>query len=303
LNSCVSNRAMPIHTLSTRLQSLRQGWLLFLTLFGLGLLRRWILSKPTADYQQRRSRDRRGANAHRQGGGLNARQVGGFGTGHSRTNRQQQQQQQQQQQPQQWLQQRPETSNVQSLHVNESLMPVVPAAPGVPEVLEAPATAQRDSADVGQLETEKTQKQQHLRRQPQQKKQHASSSRSSAGNPNLPELLPAEEHEMGEAWHFGGLRHWLWLHDGSRVNGWLEFGSNGILRTSLTRDERGSWKRGDDGEMVATFGKCHHVLELLPAEGNSPPSFVVSRRAMRDGSPLTKKNVRTLGRLDTRRNS
>lgn len=116
-------------------------------------------------------------------------------------------------------------------------------------------------------------------------------------------MQPAEEHELGEAWHFGGLRHWLWLHDGSRVNGWLEFGHDGVLRTSLTRDERGSWKRGDDGEIVATFGKCHHVLELLPAAEDGPPSFVVSQRTMRDGSPLKKKSVRTLGRLDTRRNS
>ena len=37
------------------------------------------------------------------------------------------------------------------------------------------------------------------------------------------------------AWDFGGVRRWQWMHDGYEVNGWIEFLSGGILRTSFEK--------------------------------------------------------------------
>uniref|UniRef100_A0A7S1PQL7 Uncharacterized protein n=1 Tax=Alexandrium catenella TaxID=2925 RepID=A0A7S1PQL7_ALECA len=114
---------------------------------------------------------------------------------------------------------------------------------------------------------------------------------------------PALEEEMGPQWHCGGARRWLWMHDGSRVNGWVEFGRGGLLTTSFGKGRNsGSWERRSSGEMVATFGKCHHVLELLPADEGRAPGFVLAERAMKDGSALRdRRPSRTCGLLDVGR--
>ena len=39
----------------------------------------------------------------------------------------------------------------------------------------------------------------------------------------------------GSAWDFGDVRRWEWMHDGYEVNGWIEFLSGGVLRTSFER--------------------------------------------------------------------
>jgi hypothetical protein len=52
--------------------------------------------------------------------------------------------------------------------------------------------------------------------------------------------LFASNAEMGPHWHFDGCRQWSWLHDGVKTNGWVEFGAEGVLRTSLYTG-RGSW--------------------------------------------------------------
>jgi len=113
-----------------------------------------------------------------------------------------------------------------------------------------------------------------------------------------PPCRPASEQEIGPTWHFGGRRRWLWLHDGKVVNGWIEFGEAVFLRTSLARGGTGAWEQRPTGEMVCTFGRCHHVIELLPAS-DGPPSFKMRQRMMKDGSPLRDKGPpRTRGRLD-----
>jgi len=111
----------------------------------------------------------------------------------------------------------------------------------------------------------------------------------------------AAEVEMGPQWHFEGRRRWLWLHDGSKPNGWVEFGADGILRTSLCTGGRGSWERRSNGEMLITFGKCHHIVFLLDVDDGQPPMFELRERVMKDGSPLRNKRMTgspTRGRLE-----
>jgi len=96
----------------------------------------------------------------------------------------------------------------------------------------------------------------------------------------------ASEEEMGSQWHFEGCRRWLWLHDGSKPNGWVEFGVDGILRTSLCTGGRGAWERRANDEMVLTFGKCHHMIVLLTEAQGQAPMFELRERSMKDGSPL-----------------
>ena len=91
---------------------------------------------------------------------------------------------------------------------------------------------------------------------------------------------------MGPKWNFDGRRRWQWLHDGMKPNGWVEFGIEGILRTSLCTGGRGKWELRPNGEMVITFGKCHHIVFLLSQAEDQPPMFEMQERAMKDGSSL-----------------
>ena len=128
------------------------------------------------------------------------------------------------------------------------------------------------------------------------------SSRSSAGvrHPEVtsPALPGASEAEMGPEWHCEGRRRWSWMHDGVKPNGWIEFCANGIVRTSLCTDGRGTWERLSNGDMLVTFGRCIHILALLPEAQGQPAMFELRERVMRDGSPLSQKRIiPTKGRL------
>jgi len=125
------------------------------------------------------------------------------------------------------------------------------------------------------------------------------------GNHDKPEaesepVRAATEGEMGPKWNFEGRRRWQWLHDGMKPNGWVEFGIEGVLRTSLCNGGRGQWELRPNGEMKITFGKCHHLVFLLPQVEGQPPMFEMRERVMKDGSPLRgRPSVRaTRGRLE-----
>mmetsp|Transcript_51590 Transcript_51590/g.122756 ORF Transcript_51590/g.122756 Transcript_51590/m.122756 type:complete len:188 (-) Transcript_51590:161-724(-) len=136
------------------------------------------------------------------------------------------------------------------------------------------------------------------RGQPSRALREGSRSREDQGTPSFKGGGggPASAEEMGDAWHFGGKRKWQWLHDGAVPNGWIEFCSNGVLRTSLSK-ENGSWERQGDSEMIASFGRCHHTLMLMQSERQ--PHFVVTNRAMKDGRPTKNpKQPKTRGRLE-----
>lgn len=110
----------------------------------------------------------------------------------------------------------------------------------------------------------------------------------------------ASEEELGEAWHCEGHRRWAWLHDGSESNGWIEFGAAGTLRTSFGGGGKGGWERspGPSEEVVVTFGKCHHVLEIIPE--TKPAMFFMKERRMRDGSAVRSNGPpRTKGRAES----
>ena len=103
-------------------------------------------------------------------------------------------------------------------------------------------------------------------------------------------LPGATEREIGPQWHFGGSRRWIWMHDGSKENGWLEFCCNNILRTSLCDDGRGTWELRPNGNMCVTFGKCHHIIiTLAPEVHGQAPMFELRERLMRNGTPLKQK--------------
>ena len=108
----------------------------------------------------------------------------------------------------------------------------------------------------------------------------------------------ASEAEMG-LWHFGGRHRWVWMHDGKKPNGWVEFGTDGVARTSFICGGRGKWDLRSDGKMLLTFGKCQHMLELLPETQGEPPAFEVRERLMKDGSASRKRQggSPTRGRL------
>lgn len=112
---------------------------------------------------------------------------------------------------------------------------------------------------------------------------------------------PALESELGATWNFGGRRRWEWLHDGRIVNGWIELGRGGVLRTSFDRLNRspGSWKIRpcpEADELIATFGRCHHTLRLVP--DRPVPEFRVAERVVFSGKPFDRRAPRTVGRLD-----
>ena len=106
---------------------------------------------------------------------------------------------------------------------------------------------------------------------------------------------PAEEDELGPVWHQGGRRRWLWLHDGQKQNGWIELGHGGVLRSSFGS---GSWKLDPKikTRLIVTFGRCHHVVELLP--NVEVPTFKVIERQMKDQSKTRERVPKTRGRLD-----
>lgn len=101
----------------------------------------------------------------------------------------------------------------------------------------------------------------------------------------------AEEHELGPLWHQDGRRKWEWLHDGQEANGWIELGSEGQLRSSFGS---GSWEKSED-RLIITFGRCHHVVELL--QNVEVPTFKVVKRKMKDNSRTRERESKTLGRL------
>ena len=102
----------------------------------------------------------------------------------------------------------------------------------------------------------------------------------------------ATEAELGPRWHVDGGRFWHWLHNGQDVNGWLEFGSGGVLRTSFGKGE-GSWRREDD-EMIASFGSCHHRLRLIQ---DSVPTFRVVVRHLMKGGEVRRRQPQSRGVL------
>ena len=132
----------------------------------------------------------------------------------------------------------------------------------------------------------------------------------------LNQLHPADESELGAAWHFEGRRRWKWLHNGKNVNGWIEFGRNGALRTSFDtkKSKPGYWKiapsaEGDD--LIATFGNCHHTLRLVPQSiwyktfepkrakfRSAVPEFRVIKREVCTGKTHDRSSPRTMGKLD-----
>ena len=114
------------------------------------------------------------------------------------------------------------------------------------------------------------------------------------GNHNKPEtesepVRAATECEMGPQWNFDGHRHWKWMHDGMTPNGWIEFGIKGVLRTSLCNKGHGKWKLQTSPlgtvEMAISFGKCHHLVSLLPQVAGQPPMFKMRKRIMKNGNP------------------
>eukprot|EP00933_Yihiella_yeosuensis_P047237 TRINITY_DN42987_c0_g1_i1.p1 TRINITY_DN42987_c0_g1~~TRINITY_DN42987_c0_g1_i1.p1 ORF type:complete len:219 (-),score=23.95 TRINITY_DN42987_c0_g1_i1:374-1030(-) len=109
-------------------------------------------------------------------------------------------------------------------------------------------------------------------------------------------LRPALEAELGPTWHFQGRRRWLWLHNGETPNGWIELGQGGSLQTSFGGG--GAWEIRRSGELVVTFGRCHHVLRLMPERPGAAPMFMMQERIMKDGSAIREKYMRTKGRLD-----
>ncbi|CAE7663085.1 unnamed protein product, partial [Symbiodinium pilosum] len=105
---------------------------------------------------------------------------------------------------------------------------------------------------------------------------------------------PAAAEELGD-WDFGGRRRWLWLHNGKVENGWFEFGAGGSLRIEVGRAREGSWKHGEAGELIVTFGRCHHVLELVQ-EAAEIPTFRVKERIMKDDRlPARTNEAKTIG--------
>ena len=94
---------------------------------------------------------------------------------------------------------------------------------------------------------------------------------------------PAQPAVDGTAWDFDGVKRWHWMHDGRKVNGWIEFQSGGILRTSFEKEDNKNemWNFTSNGNIMATFGNCHHYLQLPDDE---KPEFYVFERILLNGS-------------------
>ena len=91
----------------------------------------------------------------------------------------------------------------------------------------------------------------------------------------------ASASEMGEKWNFNGRRTWEWSDDGVKYNGWIQFCADGVLRTSLCPEGRGTWSFEEQSsfivrsKMTVTFGNVMYDLMLMP---NSPGCFRVTSR-------------------------
>ena len=96
----------------------------------------------------------------------------------------------------------------------------------------------------------------------------------------------------GSPWDFGVMKRWQWMHDGCAVNGWIEFLSGGILRTSFEKknNSKEMWSFTSNGNIKATFGNCHHYLKLsakchhyLKLSEEDKPEFYVFERILLNG--------------------
>ena len=89
--------------------------------------------------------------------------------------------------------------------------------------------------------------------------------------------------EMGDIWHCNGVREWKWFHDTEKdsenESGVIKFLTANKLYSSMYSHQPASWRHGQDGEMVLSFGTCHHFVVL---ESSSPPLFKVVRRELRN---------------------
>ena len=86
----------------------------------------------------------------------------------------------------------------------------------------------------------------------------------------------------GSPWDWGSMKRWHWMHDGCAVNGWIEFHSGGILRTSFEKKNKSKevWSFTSNGNIKATFGNCHHYLQLCDEDR---PEFYVFERILLNG--------------------
>ena len=73
----------------------------------------------------------------------------------------------------------------------------------------------------------------HGRRRSRSRSQRRRRPPQNRGPISLPARLlrgaAASRSEVGSSWHFGGLRTWLWRHNGIQVNGWIQLGARGVL--------------------------------------------------------------------------
>ena len=74
------------------------------------------------------------------------------------------------------------------------------------------------------------------------------------------------------------------MHDGYEANGWIEFLSGGILRTSFEKKDNKNevWCYTSNGNIIATFGNWHHYLKLFD---HDKPEFYVFERILLNGFP------------------
>ena len=94
--------------------------------------------------------------------------------------------------------------------------------------------------------------------------------------------LPSQPAVDGSAWDFGVMKRWQSMHDGCAVNGWIEFLSGGILRTSFEKKNNSKeiWSFTSNGNIKATSGNCHHYLKLSDED---KPEFYVFERILLNG--------------------
>lgn len=71
----------------------------------------------------------------------------------------------------------------------------------------------------------------------------------------------ARPEELGEAWHAGGQRSWMFCegHLANEASGWLVFCSEGKLQTS---QGEGAWSLTEAGHLIVEFGARRHELSL-----------------------------------------
>ena len=135
----------------------------------------------------------------------------------------------------------------------------------------------------------------HGRRRGRSRSQRRRRPTQNRGPISLPARLlrgaAASRREVGSSWHFGGLRTWLWRHDGIQVNGWIQLGARGVLHhgfSCTTRHGEARWQSGDHpGQLILSFGHCHHYCELIYGSMTcDTPMFDVIDREMREDGRL-----------------